>query len=80
MKIQSRLTGLLGVGAIALSLAACSAEATEAGAPVSTGSAAAAEVVIPSQAAADASATEAITEANADTAFADLEKEINADM
>ena len=76
MKIRTSLLALLAAGA----LAACSAEKTEATTPATTGAGASTEVVIPSQADADAAAAGAITEENADTAFADLEKEINADM
>jgi len=71
-------TKLLGLGAMLMSLAACSSSEE----PVALEEAAnpAAEVVIPSQDDADAAAADAIDETNADAAMADLESEINGDM
>jgi hypothetical protein len=76
MKIR---TSLLGIGALALCLGACSSK--EEVAPATGGAPSTApEVEIPSQDEADASAADAINESNADEAMADLEKEINGDL
>ena len=69
---------LLGLSVALLSLGACSS--SEEPDVTETSGDNAAEVVIPSQADADAAAAGAIDESNADAAMADLEKEINGDM